>query len=232
MRLVLSDAARPTPQRAASRVPLGTPTLAPLHAGPHRFLAFQPDSSAPVSYDPCRPLPYVVNARTAPPGGDVLLERAIRRVEEVTGLQFAFEGTTDESVRDGGRAFQPERYGDRWAPILIAWSDASEDPHLQGDVAGRAGSVGVKTPEGRLVYVTGTVTLDGPALGAVLSGSRRGEAHVQGLIQHELGHLVGLDHVDDPAQLMNPRGGHQTDFQSGDVTGLMQLGAGPCVPLL
>ena len=50
------------------------------------------------------------------------------------------------------------------------------------------------------------------------------------IILHELGHLIGLDHVDDNDQLMYPRAGDVLDFADGDLTGLSVLGAGACVP--
>ena len=50
-------------------------------------------------------------------------------------------------------------------------------------------------------------------------------------IQHELGHLVGLDHVQDVTQLTNPTlPPGLTDYASGDIQGLAQLGQGGCFP--
>lgn len=49
---------------------------------------------------------------------------------------------------------------------------------------------------------------------------------------HELAHVVGLDHVDDPTQLMNPEGTGVTEFAAGDLAGLAVLGGGQCVPEL
>ena len=43
----------------------------------------------------------------------------------------------------------------------------------------------------------------------------------------QLGHLVGLDHVDDPTQLMYPTT-EVTDFGRGDRHGLALLGRTPC----
>ncbi|WP_422677956.1 matrixin family metalloprotease [Blastococcus brunescens] len=46
---------------------------------------------------------------------------------------------------------------------------------------------------------------------------------------HEIGHLVGLDHVSDRTQLMYPSAGHTLDFASGDLAGLAALGDGECM---
>ena len=43
-------------------------------------------------------------------------------------------------------------------------------------------------------------------------------------ILHELGHIMGLDHVSSKAELMEPSGGYVTDFGPGDLAGLELLG--------
>jgi predicted Zn-dependent protease len=48
------------------------------------------------------------------------------------------------------------------------------------------------------------------------------------VVLHELGHLVGLAHVDDVNQIMFSRGGQVADYQQGDRVGLGALGKGPC----
>jgi predicted Zn-dependent protease len=79
------------------------------------------------------------------------------------------------------------------------------------------------------VYITGQVVLDGPDLARAVAADE--QAVVRGIIAHELGHLVGLDHVDAPDQLMYPEtDGTVTEFQAGDVRGLARLGAGACFP--
>lgn len=217
-----SDTA-PTPVRAASRDPLGTPLAVPADAGPYAFMAVQPGGDQPVRYDPCRPLRYVVNERQAPPGADVLVAEAVSRVAEVTGLKFEYEGLTDETPTADRPAHQPDRYGDRWAPILIAWSDPTQHPDLVGDVAGVGGSQAITTGAGGpAVFVSGVVALDTPQL---ISGPA---AAIRGTVLHELAHVVGLGHVADPSQLMHELG-RGPDFQAGDLAGLSQLGAGPCI---
>jgi predicted Zn-dependent protease len=76
--------------------------------------------------------------------------------------------------------------------------------------------------------MSGVVTLDGPHLDEITLGQLDGMARAKAVILHELGHLVGLDHVDDPSQLMY----HQssvTTLQGGDRAGLAELGRGACI---
>ncbi|MFD2092567.1 matrixin family metalloprotease [Blastococcus deserti] len=223
---------RPTAGREAARTPLGRPLPAPPEGGTHTFIAFQEDGVTPVAYDPCRPVHYVVRPDDAPPGGEDVVHAAFARLGEVTGLRFVHDGVTDESTTLERDIFQPERYGDRWAPVLVAWETEEQNPALAGDTVGQAGSVAVSLGEGPRVFVTGTVSLDAVRMPEILS-FRDGARTARAIVLHELGHLVGLGHVDDPEQLMYPEARREVpDFASGDLTGLSVLGAGPCVPEL
>ena len=197
-------------------------------SGPYAFVHLQSGSSTPVTYDPCRPIPYVVNDALSPPGSGGLVEEAVTAMQQVTGLQFVNEGATDEVPDVNRSAFLPGRYGDRWAPVLIAWSDPAQVADLGGDVAGVGGSTIVTTSLGQSVYVSGIVFLDGAQLADRMS-SLNGRARVRAVIFHELAHLVGLDHVAEATQLMH-ESSPVLKPQDGDLAGLVQLGAGPCVP--
>ncbi len=60
-----------------------------------------------------------------------------------------------------------------------------------------------------------------------------GTQEVQGVVMHEFGHIVGLDHVNSRSSLMNPQMQHGvTDFNAGDLAGLAVLGRGTCSSLL
>jgi hypothetical protein len=224
-----ASADMPTPGVDAADDPLGTPPLAPVGGGAHDFLAVQDDGVTPVAYDPCRPVHYVVRPDNAPLGADQLVPDAVARVSAVTGLQFVYDGSTDEAPSQPRDPFQPDRYGDRWAPLLITWDEVSENADLAADVAGLGGSTPVGRAGGPLVYVTGSVALDAAQFTDILA--RPGGADVaRAIVLHELGHAVGLAHVSDPTQLMYPEASSVLDFAAGDLEGLARLGAGACEP--
>jgi hypothetical protein len=221
----------PTAGAGSSEEPLGSPLPAPPGGGVHAFVALQADGSTPVGYDPCRVIHYVVRPDNAPAGGDQVLQEALARVSEVTGLRFVYDGPTDEASAPGRELFQPDRYGDRWAPVLISWQTEAENPDFVTGIAGEAGSAAVTVDGSPKTFVSGIVDLDAAAFARFLADPD-GVPVARAIVLHELGHLVGLDHVSDPSQLMYPETSSSFDFAAGDLTGLSRLGAGECVPEL
>ncbi|WP_235008790.1 matrixin family metalloprotease [Arthrobacter sp. SLBN-122] len=230
----LPGAKVPPPGYEAASSPLGTP---PASTGSTAYvLQESPKAGQPlVAYDPCRPVHYVVRPDNALAGGDTLIREAVAAASQASGLQFVYDGTTAEAPSDDRQAFQPDRYGKRWAPVLIAWSTPDESHALAGDVAGLGGS-GYAQAAGQpllpLVLAAGQVRLDAPDLADILASRPQGAAEVRAVIMHELGHVLGLDHVKDPTQLMYAENMGVTDFAAGDRAGLALLGTGPCVPQL
>lgn len=223
---------RPTPGYGAADEPLGAPPAAPAAGGAHAFTTLQADGVTPVAYDPCRPVHYVVNPAGAPAGSEPLIHAAVARIAEATGLRFVHDGASDEPLLVDRPVYQPDRYGDRWAPVLIGWATEEQEPALAGDVVGQGGSAAVALGASPKVYVTGSVVLDGPQLEPALR-RRNGPAVVEAIVLHELGHLVGLAHVDDSGELMYPEVQPElTELAPGDLTGLARLGAGTCAPEL
>lgn len=222
----------PPADTSASPVPLGVPPPAPDPAGPFEFVATQSDGTTPVAWDPCRPVRYVVNPAGAPANSQDLVEEAVARTAEATGLTFTFDGNTDEPWSEERDAYQPDRYGNVWAPVLISWGTEAETPDLAGNVAGFGGPSGLSVEGSDSVNVSGQIVLDAADLGPRLDGSPGGRNAVRSVIQHELGHVMGLDHVTDPAQLMYAEGNDAQGLEwgNGDLAGLHQLGSGECFP--
>lgn len=195
--------------------------------GSHAFMA--EDRGRPVTYNPCRTIDIVVNQALAPPRAALLLDEAIANVERATGLRMRVVGTTDQQPAQHRPNRQQDRYGDGWAPVLLAWTTPELEGRLQGDIAGIGGSVAVSTGmSGGLRYVTGIVFLDAPQFLALLSRPD-GWERARAIVMHELGHLVGLAHVDDPHELMDEGSALPVDFGPGDLQGLAELGRGSCL---
>jgi hypothetical protein len=194
-----------------------SPPLEAAGGGTYAYMSTQPDTDdVPVTYDPCETIRIEVNDERAPRDADEILEEALAQMEDLTGLAFDVVGTTDaEPLADGDI-----RDGDTYRPVQLSWSDADTVPELAGDVAGLGGSTWIED-DGYRWYVTGDVVLDADDL------ERFGREVTMMVLLHELGHLVGLAHVDSTAELMHPSSGGP-DWGPGDLVGLEQLGGGRC----
>jgi hypothetical protein len=194
--------------------------------GAHAFVGTAPDGT-PVGFDPCRPLHYVVNPDGMPDGGLPLLREAIAEISAATGLAFVDDGFTTERISKTREPVQPDRYGERWAPVLIAWADDQELAFAGEHLAGLAGPYAVApTGPGSERYVTGDVALNRAWFAAALDDPVAA-AVARGVVLHELGHLVGLGHVEDPAQVMHATS-ETTGLGPGDRAGLAAVGAQEC----
>ncbi|MCY7365222.1 MAG: matrixin family metalloprotease [Frankiaceae bacterium] len=177
----------------------------------------------PGRWDPCEPIPFVVQAGWIPDAGRADLAEALRRLSEASGLRFVDEGDTDELPSRDRTAYQPERYGERWAPLLIGWLPAeATDVGLGGGVQGVSAAVAVPSTGGPSL-VSGQVVLD--ASNRLAAGFGAGTTDGEVLL-HELAHAVGLGHVLDPTQVMYPQTtSSESVFGAGDRAGLAAVGA-------
>lgn len=222
--IISAEARPPAPPDASLQRVLPAP-LAPGGSGGHTFMV--ENERGPAGYDPCRPLHLVVNPAAAPADADAILREAMSTVSAASGVHMVLDGSTDELAAESRPAIDRNRYGNRWAPVLVAWTTPAQDPRLDGLPVGIGGSQAVRDSAGRLRNVTGIVHLDGPAFDDMLS-QEGGRSDAVAIVAHELIHLLGLGHVDDPGQLMAERYEGQTTLGDGDRRGLARLADVPC----
>ena len=116
---------------------------------------------------------------------------------------------------DGSVGFRPARAGEP-ADVTVSWHRAADDPcRLFGYGVGIAhtGPVG----PGNFVHLDAARTW--PVGGGELHGS------LESAVAHELGHVLGLDHAEDPTTLMHPDT-HVAAPAAGDLAGLHSLYGG------
>lgn len=226
-RNVLDDNGRQVPlpiaqgpaERRVPEVPVTT-------TGAYAFITVD-DDGVPVRVDPCRPVHWVIATADMPEFARAEVMAAVEDIAARTGLEFVFDGETDEVAAFDRSVFQ-DRYGEGYAPLIIGWSDEARTPDLAGTVSGVGGSSAIPGAFGTQRYLrSGVVILDVVDLQSYLA-STSGALQVRAIIMHELAHALGLAHVEDPAQLMHPTNNNQLTWGDGDLAGLAIAGAGPC----
>lgn len=209
--------------------PVGlSPPSAP--AGEHR-IARSNDDGTPVRWNPCRPVRYVLNLTHAPAFAASELTAAVAELERASGLDLVYAGPTSERPQPDRPRRDPSRYGDGWAPILISFAPATELPFGSPTASGWGQAVATAGPRtGALQYVTGQVVLRPGGWTAGVSSVNP----LRLMLQHELGHVVGLGHVPSKVEIMGTGGnGTARRWGTGDRAGLAAVGrpAG-CLPTL
>ena len=181
----------------------------------------------PARWRGCDPIHYVVNLGLAPAGAMDDVREAVGRVSEASGITFVFDGRTSELPSEERGTQVPGRYGDRFAPVLIAWTEPGSTDLPTGNVV--TDYVGMARPledpaAPKPTLVTGWVAIRSDEI----QGMGFHGPYSEGLVlMHELGHIVGMGHSTSPENVMYSGAFPDLSVSSwgpGDVAGLHVLG--------
>ena len=190
---------------------------APASVG-YSYLETQGDQ-LPIRWNPCQVINYQVNLTFAPSDGLSLVEQAFNDLSSATGITFNYVGTSSQFPSQGRSVFASGPNGSTvWAPVLVAWEPTGYTDFMpSGGVIGEGGATPAWNGQ-QWVYVTGEAS--------ITSSYALSQEQIVSLVHHELGHVLGLGHVADPSEVMNPvdNGNAPTSYQWGDLLGLAHLG--------
>jgi hypothetical protein len=153
----------------------------------------------PVVWRTCSTVPVLVNPGVMGDEGVELVKRAIEKLNKVTGVRFVFKGTTNEVPSTDWYLRGGSAGADGFAPVIVAFANRESTDMLESNAVGSA----VANPAGKgneRRLVTGAVVIAEDAL-MDLEWNFNSGASVGGVLLHELGHIVGLDHA--PVGLMS-----------------------------
>ena len=190
----------------------------------YTFAEHQPgDPRTPVTFSSCKPIRVQINldgVREKETATKIVLS-AMGEASAISGLQLQYVGPTQRRPRWPDETLTLE--GGAW-PVLVAWATSAEVADLKGN-AGLGGSTAFALA-GVQTYVTGEIALETNYWNHLLANGR--DADARAIVMHELGHVIGLGHVQDAHELMSAHGHGTLDYAAGDRRGLDLLGRGPC----
>lgn len=214
--------ALPTPADDPERL---APAIVTDATGDYSFMTLGADG--PIRHDPCRAIHWKLSTAGMPPGAEEWVNAAVASVAEHTGLVWIYDGYTGSPASFDSPLLVNNGEWD-YAPVVIGWAVEGDQVDLEGDTAGVGGSRVVQGAYGDAEFLrSGAVIVDTAGFPGMIQDSDDG-ARLQSVVMHELGHVVGLDHSSDPAQLMFAAATSTAQWGAGDLQGLALAGAGPC----
>jgi hypothetical protein len=179
----------------------------------------------PLRWDACAPVIFVLNTIGAPAHAERDLVEALAILSDASGLDLRFVGTTDERPSRARPLVEPDGPGWRWRPVLVAW-DSPDTTDIALTALDRGVALPVSVRDGdREAFVTGQIVMNAERADLVPGFGDRRDA-IGATLLHEIAHVIGLAHVDDPSQLMSEDpGAGPVMLGDGDRAGLRAVGA-------
>lgn len=169
-------------------------------------------SSAPARWPSCQKLVLLVDTTGMPADAHEAIDRAAQELAAATKLAVSVEYTDH---------IDSDRLPRGVIPIRWVGSDSGACNKL-GDQADTLACTYINVVQ---VPLSGSQRI-GTAEMYVYTDRDVGAWHA--VILHELGHAVGLDHVEDKRQIMYPTVGRVDQYAGGDLAGLKIAGQAPC----
>ncbi|MEM9034330.1 MAG: hypothetical protein AAGD18_07035 [Actinomycetota bacterium] len=178
--------------------------------------------NTPGRYPACKPIEYVTDFSSAPPGSREVLADVLAEISAAGGFEFVFAGEVDAdfaSWRDNSSV------GNAFRPLLFTWKNGNEHPF--GGAVGQGGST---ARFGRLADGgSGWVLVSGAAVFRADVDYERLGSSQRAVVLHEILHVLGMDHVGRTSEVMYPSLTSLDRMGPGDTWGVHQVGRGtPC----
>lgn len=214
----------PSPAQKAVTTTAGEPVVGPTTSpAGYSFLYVDPKTGAPIRFNPCVPLHYVVNPTGAPAGALTAINQAVAEVSKASGIEITEDEITAEVPSVNRENYLPRLYGVQWAPILIGWVSLGKPAGQQDGFAAVGGPAAAVADGPVWVWTSGAIQINTDA--DLAAGD------LKGVVMHELGHVLGLGHATQPDEVMNPSGNNGATWGPGDLAGLAKVGrAAGCLP--
>lgn len=187
----------------------------------YAFRTTQPDGT-PLVRDACRPLTYYLAEEHMPAHGEEMAKSAFAEISKHSGLTINFGGY--DVWRKGSAAAKDKQN------IYVQWYPNFEnrDPAGPRDSLGFAQTTSLRnTKTGYRELLAARISLNlsaTPPFDPDLFPDYVDAWYKQTLL-HEIGHVLGLDHVDDPGQVMHDYGNfREGGLGAGDIAGLAAIG--------
>lgn len=207
---------------ASGTLPVDVLTSARNTSDNHAVLAkfTRTDGSEPVVWQTCAPIKVLVNAGPGGAGAFAEIRHAFDDMSQLSGVQFTLIRSDDLIPRSNWAASNQARALGSPPPVIIGWVEPSETDMLRSGVAGAAVANPMRSGSQRSI-VSGAIALDASQYESFKDRDGDGKTR-HNLLLHEIGHLLGLDHVDDRSALMHPVVGERSPdgFAPGEVAAL------------